>query len=299
VSGATGLVGRRLVASLLSDGLVVRALTRDLKAASARLDPRALLVRWDGAYAPVDAVNGADAVIHLAGEPVFGGLLSAGRRRLVHASRVTTTRSLVKSIGALPEASRPEVLVCASAVGYYGSRGEAELGEDAAPGEGFLAELCREWEAAAFEAEAHGVRAVALRIGLVLAREGGALPRLALPFRLGLGGRLGNGRQWIPWIHADDLVALVRAVAGDPGYRGAVNAVAPEPIRNRDLARLLGRQLRRPALLRTPAFALRAVLGELAGELLDSRRVVPRAARERGFAWLQPTIEEALALELG
>jgi uncharacterized protein (TIGR01777 family) len=299
VSGATGLVGRRLVASLLADGLVVRALTRDLKAASARLDPRALLVRWDGAYLPVDAVNGADAVIHLAGEPVFGGLLTAGRRRLIHASRVASTRALVKSIGALPEASRPEVLVCASAVGYYGSRGDAELGEDAAPGEGFLAEVCRDWEAAAFEAEAHGVRAVALRIGVVLAREGGALPLMTLPFRFGLGGRLGNGRQWFPWIHVDDLVALLRAVSGDPGYRGPVNAVAPEPIRNRDLTRLLARQLRRPALLPAPAFALRAALGELAGELLGSRRVVPRAARERGFVFRHPAIEEALALELG
>lgn len=298
VSGATGLVGRRLTASLLSDGLVVRALTRNLKGASARLDPRALLVRWDGTRMPVDAVGGSDAVVHLAGEPLFGGLLTAARRRRIYASRVESTHSLVKAIGALPESSRPAALVCASAVGYYGSPGEAELAEDAPPGQGFLADLCRDWEAAAQEAESLGVRSVALRIGVVLAREGGALPNLLRPFRYGLGGRLGSGRQWFPWIHADDLVALVRAVLVDEGYRGPVNAVAPEPVRNRDLTRLLARRLRRPALLPVPAFALRALLGELAGELLGSRRVVPRRARERGFEFQHPSIESALDAEL-
>jgi uncharacterized protein (TIGR01777 family) len=298
VSGATGLVGGRLVASLLADGLVVRALTRDLVAASARLDPRALLVRWDGTHVPVDAVAGAGAVVHLAGEPIFGGLLTAGRRRLIYASRVESTRSLVKAIGALPESGRPAVLVCASAVGYYGSQGDEELSEEAEAGEGFLAELCRDWEAAAFEAEALGVRSVALRIGVVLARESGALPALARPFRYGLGGRLGDGRQWFAWIHADDLVALVRAALADESYRGPVNAVAPEPVRNRDLTRLLAARLGRPALLPLPAFVLRAVLGELSGELLGSRRAVPRRARERGFAFRYPSIEQALAAEL-
>lgn len=298
LSGATGLVGQRLVASLLADGRVVRALTRDLKSASARLDPKALLVRWDGAHVPVDAVNGADAVVHLAGEPVFGGLLTAGRKRLVHASRVESTRSLVKAIAALPDSSRPSVFVCASAVGYYGTRGDEELAEDAGIGEGFLAELCRDWEAAALEAEEHGVRTVTLRIGIVLAREGGALRNLLRPFRLGLGGRLGNGRQWFPWIHIDDLVALVRQALRDPGYRGPVNAVAPESVRNRDFTRVLGRQLGRPTLLPVPGFALRAALGELSNELLGSRRVVPRLARDRGFAFRYPSIEAALAAEL-
>ena len=298
ISGATGLVGSRLSASLLSDGLVVRALTRDLKSASARMDPKALLVRWDGTRVPVDAVNGVDAIVHLAGEPVFGGLLTAGRKRLIYASRVESTRSLVKAIGALPESGRPAVLVNASAVGYYGSRGDEELAEDAECGEGFLADVCRDWEEAAFEAESLGVRCVALRIGIVLAREGGALPMMARPFRLALGGRLGNGRQWFPWIHVDDLVALIRETLSDDRYRGAVNAVAPEPVRNRDLTRQLAGQLGRPAFLPVPGFALRAVLGELSSELLGSRRVVPRQARDRGFAFRYPAIEEALSAEL-
>ncbi len=298
ISGATGLVGSRLTASLLADGLVVRALTRNLQSASARMDPKALLVRWDGMRVPVDAVNGVDAIVHLAGEPVFGGLLTAGRRRLVYGSRVESTRSLVKAIGALPESSRPAVLVNASAVGYYGSRGDEELAEDAGPGEGFLAEVCRDWEDAAREAETLGVRCVLLRIGIVLAREGGALPMMARPFRLGLGGRLGNGRQWFPWIHVDDLVSLIREAVRDERFRGAVNAVAPEPVRNRDLTRVLAAQLDRPALLPVPGFALRAALGELSAELLGSRRVVPRQAREHGFAFRYPAIEEALGAEL-
>ena len=299
VSGATGLVGSRLVAQLLADGLVVRALTRDLKAASGRLDPRALLVRWDGSRVPVDAVHGAEAVVHLAGEPIFGGRLTTARKRRIYDSRIESTRSTVKAISALPEASRPRVLICAGAVGYYGSRGDEELPEEAAAGEGFLADVCRDWESAALEAEEFGVRSIALRMGVVIAREGGALPALALPFRFGLGGRLGDGRQWFPWIHAEDLVALIFAAAREPGYRGPINAVAPEPVRNRDLTRVVAAELRRPALLPVPGFVLRLALGELAEELLGSRRVVPRHARAQGFEFRHHSIESAIAAELG
>lgn len=298
VSGATGLVGGRLLASLLHDDAVVRGLARDLRAASGRLDPRVILVRWDGAQVPVDAVNGVDVVVHLAGEPVFGGRLSAGRRRLVYGSRVHPTRSLVKAIGALPPNDRPRVLVCASAVGYYGSRGEERLPESAASGDGFLAEVCRDWEEAARGAEEHGVRVVTLRIGIVLAHEGGALPMMTLPFRFGLGGRLGDGRQWVPWIHADDLVEMIRTAARDDAWRGAVNAVAPTPVRNSDLTRSLAHKLGRPSLLPAPAFALRAALGELAEELLGSRQVVPQLAQDHGFSFRHPTLDSALAQEL-
>jgi uncharacterized protein (TIGR01777 family) len=298
VSGATGLVGRRLVAGLLGDGAVVRALSRDPRAARDALDPRIRLLGWNGARVPPDAVDGAEAVVHLAGEPIFRGRLSATRRRRIRTSRVDSTRSLVKVIGALSPAARPEVLVCASAVGFYGDRGDEPLEEDAAPGRGFLAEVCRDWEAAALGAEQHGVRAVALRIGVVLAREGGALALMARPFRLGLGGRLGSGRQWFPWIHADDLVALIRAVARDAAFRGPLNAVAPEPVRNIDLTRALARRLHRPALFPAPAFALRAALGELADELLGSRRVLPRRALEAGFAFRHAALDGALEEEL-
>jgi len=253
---------------------------------------------WDGRGFRAEVVAGAAGVVHLAGEPVFGGRLTAARRALILASRVESTRSLVHAIAALPAPQRPRVLVSASAVGYYGSRGDQILDEDAAPGGGFLAEVCRAWEAEALAVARHGVRCVTLRIGIVLAREGGALPRMTLPFRAGLGGRLGDGRQWFPWIHADDVASLIRAALRDDAYTGPVNAVAPEPVRNADLTRALAHVLHRPALFAVPAFALRLALGELAGELLDSRRCLPRRALARGFAFAHPGIESALRSEL-
>jgi hypothetical protein len=189
--------------------------------------------------------------------------------------------------------------VCASAVGYYGSRGDELLEESAPPGDGFLAELCVSWEEEASAAARHGVRSASLRIGLVLAREGGALAPLARIFGFGLGGRIGSGEQWWPWIHLDDLVSLCCSALVDPRYRGALNAVAPNPIRNRDFARELARQLGRPALLPVPGFAMRALLGELSGELLGSRRVVPRRALDIGFAFAHEQLDSALAAELG
>lgn len=297
VTGGTGLVGRRLVEALVADGRPVRVVSR-------RADPGGLpaaveCVQWNGRDLSREALAGVGALVHLSGEPIFGGLPSQARRQRIRESRVDSTGRIVAALAAQPAAERPACLVCASAVGYYGSRGEQELDEDAAPGEGFLAEVCRDWEAAARGAEALGLRRVSLRTGVVLAREGGALPLMALPFRLGLGGRLGSGRQWFPWIHADDLVALVRAALDDARYRGPVNASAPEPVRNAELTRALGRVLGRPTLLPVPAIALRLALGDLADELLGSRRVLPRAALERGFAFAHPTLESALASELG
>jgi uncharacterized protein len=296
VSGATGLVGRRLVAALAERGVAVRALTRH--PGEGRL-PGAESVGWDGVHPGAEALAGCDAVVHLAGEPVFGGRPTPERRRRIRASRIDSSRALAAAIAALPGAMRPRALVCASAVGYYGSRGEERLDEAAAPGDGFLARVCVDWEAAAREAEPLGVRVVCLRIGIVLAREGGALPRMALPFRVGLGGRLGDGRQWVPWVHVDDLVGLAVAALADEAWSGPVNATAPEPVRNAELASALGRALHRPALLPVPALAIRLALGELAGELLDSRRVLPRAALARGFAFRYERIGDALAAELG
>jgi len=297
VSGATGLVGRRLVAALLRDGVAVRALSRNPARSGfdARVDTRA----WNGRDVPVEAIAGASAVVHLAGEPVFGGLLSPARRRRIRASRIDSTRSIVSRLHALSRSERPAALVCASAVGYYGSRGEALLEESAEPGSGFLAEVCVEWEAAAAAAADLGVRSVSLRTGIVLAREGGALPAMALPFRFGLGGRIGDGRQWVPWIHVDDLVRLVQACLASDAYRGPLNAVAPEPVTNAQLARALGRRLHRPALLPVPAFALRFALGDLAVELLGSRRVVPHRALEAGFTFEYTAIDAALRAEIG
>jgi uncharacterized protein (TIGR01777 family) len=299
VSGATGLIGRRLVASLGAGGPRLVALTRDPERAAPALDPRHRAVAWDGLRVPATALDGADAVLHLAGEPLFGGLPTPGRLARIRASRVDSTRAIVATLQSLPAGRRPAVLACASAVGIYGSRGEEELGEDAPPGSGFLAELCREWETAAIAATAYGVRVVCLRFGIVLAREGGALALMARIFRLGLGGRLGSGRQWVPWVHADDAVALVRRALDDAGVRGALNVAAPGCVRNAELTRELAARLRRPALLPAPGFAVRAALGPLAGELLGSRRVVPRRALELGYAFAQPTLAGALAREIG
>lgn len=298
VTGATGLVGRRLLDALLARGSAVRVLTRDLSRGAAALDPRALLVRWDGLSPPPDALDSVDAVVHLAGEPVFGGRLNGARRRRIRESRVVSTEHLVSALATVPAERRPRTFVCASAVGYYGDRGDEVLKESAASGGGFLGEVCRAWEQAAAGAEAHGLRRVSLRIGVVLAREGGALPTMALPFRFGAGGRLGDGRQWFPWIHADDLVALILATLDDVRYSGAVNGVAPEPARNVDLTRALGRALHRPTLLPAPAFALRAALGDLADELLASRRAIPAAALARGFTFRYSEVSAALTAEL-
>jgi hypothetical protein len=296
LSGATGLVGGRLLPRLRAAGRPLRAVSR--RPGAARLPEGVTVHGWDGTRPPAESLSGCAAAVHLAGEPLFGPP-GAARRERMRASRVASTRALVAALGALPAERRPGVLVCASAVGIYGDRGEAWVEEDAEPGTGFLAELCREWEAAAAEAGELGVRVVSLRIAVVLAREGGALAALRPVFRLGLGGPLGDGSQWFPWIHADDLARLVCLALERDALRGAVNAAAPAPVRNRDFARELGRALGRPALLRVPGFVLRAALGPLAGELLDSRRVRPARALAAGFAFHHASLASALAAELG
>jgi uncharacterized protein (TIGR01777 family) len=255
-------------------------------------------VVWDGIHVPRAALAGAAAVVHLAGEPIFGGLFTPARQTRICESRIRSTEHLAGSLGELAAEARPGVLVCASAVGYYGSRGEERLDELKGPGEGFFPRLCAAWEAAAALAARQAVRVVQLRIGIVLAREGGALPKMLLPFRLGLGGPLGDGRQWVPWIHIDDLVALVQKALADTSWIGPVNAVGPAPVRNAELTAELARRLHRPAFLRLPALALRALLGEVAGELLGSRFVVPQRALDSGFRFAHETLASALAAEL-
>jgi len=299
VSGATGLIGRRLIRAFGDTGPRVLALTRSPERAAAALGARQTPVAWDGLRIPREALALADTLLHLAGEPLFGGLPTPGRLARIRASRVDSTRAIVAAIAALPSEGRPRTLVCASAVGIYGSRGEEELPEEAPPGKGFLAELCRDWEAAALSATAYGVRVVCLRFGIVLAREGGALAPMARAFRLGLGGRLGSGRQWVAWVHADDAVALARRALEDAELRGALNVVAPGCVRNEELTRVLAARLHRPALLPVPGFAVKVALGRLAGELLGSRRVVPRGALQLGYAFAHPALEGAVAEALG
>jgi hypothetical protein len=291
VSGATGLVGGELVRRLRAGGRTVRALTRD--AAKVRPDPGVEACVWNGIDVPAAALRGTAGVVHLAGEPIFGGLPTAARRERIRASRVDSTRSLVRAIGALPAGERPAVLVCASAIGYYGDRAEETLDERSAAGTGFLADLCADWEKAAAAVEAHGVRRVSLRFGVVLSPKGGALAMMAPAFRLGLGGWLGSGKQWMSWVHLDDAAGLALRALDDPALAGPVNAVAPEPVRNLHFTRALGKALRRPTFLPVPGAPLRLALGDIAGELLGSRRILPARAQAAGYAFARPAIEDA------
>jgi hypothetical protein len=243
--------------------------------------------------APTAAFADVEAVFHLAGEPVAQGRWTAAKKRRIRDSRVLGTRNLVTSIGnMLP---RPRVLICASATGYYGDRGAELLDESSPSGQGFLAEVCRAWEAEALEAEKHGVRVVLARLGVVLAPRGGALERMLLPFRLGLGGKLGSGQQWMSWIHVDDAVGLLLHAAERKDVRGPINLVSPTPVSNQDFTRELARALGRPALFAVPRLALNLALGEVSDVLLESQRVVPKLARQSGYAFAYPELGPALA----
>lgn len=285
VTGATGLIGRALASRLVAPV----ALVRDPERAPAG----ARAVRWDTASpVPASALEGADVVFHLAGDPVAGGRWSASKKERIRASRVAGTRSIVRALAAA--ADRPRTLVCASAVGFYGSRGDDELTEIDAPGAGFLADVCQEWEAEAAQAEALGVRVVLARFGVVLSPDGGALAAMLPAFRLGLGGAIAGGAQWMSWIHHDDAVNMLLFAARTPSVRGPMNVTSPEPVTNAELTRALGRALGRPAVLGVPRFAIVAALGEAADIVLASQRATPDVARRAGFRHSHPAVGPAL-----
>ncbi len=297
VTGATGFVGRSLVGELPSPIVLSRDPERAARQ-GAPLDITAM--GWEPSHqpAPAAAFEGAEVVFHLAGEPIANGRWTAAKKRRLWDSRVTGTRHLIAGLESVR--SRPRVLVCASAIDYYGDRGDQELRESDSPGEGFLAELCVEWERAAGAAEALGLRVVQLRIGLVLGTSGGLLARLVPLFRLGLGSPLGTGRQWMSWIAKPDLVALLLASAKQETFSGPINATAPEPVTNRQFTKTLAGVLRRPAWLpAVPYPALRIAVGELAGSLVASHRVLPTRALDAGFAFQHASLQGALEHLLG
>ncbi len=295
VTGGTGFIGGALCQALLRDGHEVLLLTRAPSSSLAAPAERVRVVPWQpgidsGWMAQLDGVDG---LINLAGESIVVRRWTATQQRRILRSRLEVTTALVDAIGRMRR--RPAVLISASAVGYYGPRGDEALDESAPSGAGFLAEVCRQWEASAARAEALGVRVVRLRIGLVLARDGGALAKMASPFRWGLGGPLGSGRQWMSWIHRDDVIGVIRWVLTHPELQGAVNATTPSPSTMHDFARTLGRVLHRPAVLPAPAFALRWLLGKMASELLLSgQRVLPAALQRSGYVFTYPSLEQAL-----
>lgn len=298
VTGATGFIGRALIPVLRRDGHTVVAWARSVKRARNLLGAEIEIAdAGAGIEALTAVVAGCDAVINLAGEPILGGRWTPKRRALLRNSRVHTTRELVQAIATARP--RPLVLISSSAVGYYGDRGAERLSESSAPGSDFLSQLCQEWEAAARDVEGLGVRLVILRTGVVLGRDGGALAPLLLPFKLGVGGPVGSGRQYFPWIHLHDLVGIIATALVDDRYRGAINGVAPEETTGRQFATALGRALHRPSLIPLPALALRSIFGEAATVLLGSQRATPGALMTRSFSYSFPALDAALADILG
>ena len=290
ITGGTGLLGTELLANL-TDAVV---LSRDPAGTTRKLGG-ARAIRWDPATepAPLEALQGVEAVFNLAGEPVAEGRWTEDKKRRIRESRVLGTRNLVAGLRALD--TKPAVLVSASAVGYYADRGDEQLDESSQAGRGFLAEVCTEWEREALAAEALGVRVVCVRIGIVLAPGGGALARMLTPFKLGAGGRLGNGKQWMPWIHIDDVVGVLLHASRTAAVCGAMNAVAPHPVTNAEFTRALGHAVHRPALFPVPKTALRIAFGEMSEILMASQRVLPRVAERTGYAFRHTELEGALA----
>lgn len=303
ITGATGLIGRALASELAGRGHEVTALTRNAGPLTG-FPPEVRAARWNPHGSEMQAdlastLEGLDALIHLAGEPV-GKRWTATRKKAIRTSRVEGTKTLVAALGAAR--TRPARLLAASAVGYYGARADEELDEDAPPGNGFLADVCQEWERAAAAARTLGIETASLRIGVVLSPRGGALATMLPPFRLGAGGRLGDGRQWMPWIHlADTASAMVHLLEKQPGSLEPVyNLTAPEPATNAEFTRALGKALRRPTIFPVPGFAMRLLFGEMADALLLSgQRVVPRRLLAGGFRFTHSEVGPALMDLLG
>jgi uncharacterized protein len=300
VSGSTGLVGTALVEALQEQGHSVSRLVRPSTArdaaAGAEKQGFAGDVAWDPIAGQFDAAaaEGADALVHLAGASIAGARWNAAHKKLLRTSRIDATRHLV---GALAELQRPpRVIVAASAIGYYGNRGDETLTEASPPGNDFLAGLCREWEAETARATEFGARVVCLRSGIVLAAHGGALPRMALPFKLGAGGRLGDGQQWMSWLTLAEALSIIQFALATPALTGPINAVTPNPVRNSEFTTVLAKTLHRPALFPAPAFALRLALGEMADALLlISQKVAPSKLADAGYRFLQSSLAGALA----
>ena len=293
ITGGTGLIGRALSANMAADGYEVIVLSRNPERATG-LPPDVRAERWDARTAAGWGVlaDGAHAVVNLAGEGISAGRWMAERKRRIRDSRIDAGRGVVEAIESAKQ--KPQVLVQASGVGFYGPRGEEDVLESAPAGRDYLARLAVEWESSTAAVEAFGVRRVIIRTGIVLSKNGGALPRMKLPFRFFLGGRLGSGRQWLPWIHIADEVGAIRFLLENEKASGPFNLCAPNPVTNADFSRWLGRQMGRPALVPTPGFLLRLVFGEMAGMLLSGQRAVPRHLTQMGYAFRFAEAEAAL-----
>jgi len=291
ITAASGLVGSALTTQLEADGHAVMRVVRRV-AGNAE-------IAWDPAASSIESkkLRGVDGIVHLSGEPIADGRWTPERKQRILDSRVQSTRFLCETLAAME--APPKVLVCASAIGYYGDRGEERLDEDSTVGTGFLAEVCQAWEAACAPARAAGIRVVHIRIGIVLSSRGGALKSMLVPFRLGLGGRLGDGKAYMSWITLHDLVGAIAHALTHDDLSGPVNGVAPNPVRNSEFTKALGHALGRPTVFPVPAFVIRAAMGEMGPALLlASTQVFPKALLESGYSFKHPTLPEALAAVL-
>ena len=296
MSGATGLIGKALGERLVESGHTVWGLSRRARASDARFER---YFAWDtlGGPLPDEALQGVDAIVHLAGEPVAEGRWNPEKKRRIRESRTQGTAAVVEAIARAQV--KPKVLLAASAVGYYGDRGTDVLREDDKPGSSFLSQVCVAWEQESAKASTLGVRVVQHRIGIVLAKEGGALPKMATPFRMGIGGKLGTGAQYVPWIHLDDAVGLLAFALETAAASGPLNTVAPHEVTNAEFTQALGHTLHRPTFASVPAFALRLALGEMADATLESQRVTAEKAIALGYVFRYPTLGPALQALLG
>ncbi|HVW27718.1 MAG TPA: TIGR01777 family oxidoreductase [Polyangiaceae bacterium] len=298
ISGGTGFIGRAVVRALLARGDDVTVLTRDPERAAGNAPARARFESWasEGDAFPKSIV-GSSAVIHLAGHPAVGARWSQKVKQEIIESRVSSTERLVAAMRAADV--RPDVFVCASAIGYYGAHQDEPLDETSPPGDGFLARVTVEWESAAAQAEALGVRVVRLRFGIVLGRGGGALSEMVKPFKLFVGGPIASGRQIVSWVHLDDVVGVIVRAVDDPRLHGPVNVTAPNAVTNEELSRVIGKVLHRPSAMRVPAAALRVRFGEGADPLVTGQRAVPKVLERLGYAFRFVRVEDAVRDAVG
>jgi uncharacterized protein len=292
ITGATGLIGRSVCRSLINEGHQLVVLSMRPPAAIDLAGVIAFQWEPEAGPPPAGALEGVEAVIHLAGEPVAAARWTEEQKRRIRDSRKKGSRNLVAGMRATPRP--PKVLVSASAVGFYGDRGDEVLDESSDPGSGFLSEVCLDWEAEAAGARELGARVALVRTGVALSPSGGALEKMLTPFKLGLGGRLGDGRQWFPWIHVEDIAGIFLHALKSPAVDGPINGVAPGVVTNEDFTRALAATLRRPAFFPVPQFALRALMGEMAEIITASQRVVPRVALDTGYRFKYPDLRPAL-----
>jgi uncharacterized protein (TIGR01777 family) len=303
IAGGTGLIGSRLIARLKQRQDTVVLLTRRAAAAREKFGPDCTIVEGDPMQSGpwMDAVADCDGVINLVGEPIFARRWNMEFKALLRDSRVRSTQHVVQALEKNPHtaAGKPRVLVNASAIGYYGPHGDEELAEDSPPGNDFLAGLTVEWEAAARKVESSGVRLALVRVGVVLDKEGGALRQMLTPFKLGVGGKVGSGTQWMSWIHHADMAGIFLLALDHPEAKGPINGTAPEPVTNKSFSKALGRALHRPSFLPTPALGLRVMMGEVAEVVTAGQRVLPRKALALGYSFQYGNIDAALADVVG